>query len=64
MRLEPADRLVPDLVATCRRCGLTTHHGLVVCGWWGEEVGICVLCGGDLRNGREDGWTYRRPPAT
>lgn len=60
--LEPeGDVVLQEVGAPCRRCRGTTWRGLVVCGWCAEDVGICVFCGGDLRNGRPDGWEYRRP---
>jgi hypothetical protein len=59
--LEPSGGFfLQDVPAPCQRCGQETRRGLVVCGWCAEAVGICVLCGGDLRNGRPDGWEYQR----
>lgn len=59
--LEPSEALLlQDVAAPCQRCRRETRRELVVCGWCAEEVGICVVCGGDLRNGRPDGWQYDR----
>ena len=44
----------------CQRCREQTYRVYAVCGWCGEDQGICVLCGGDLRNGHPEGWQYQR----
>ena len=51
---------VQSVGGPCQRCQRPTYRSYVVCGWCGEEQGTCVLCGGDLRNGRPDGWEYQR----
>jgi hypothetical protein len=56
----PGDLVLQDAAAPCQRCREMTYRGLVVCGWCAEDVGICVLCGGDLREGRPDGWEDER----